>query len=147
MGVGGPGDPRDPGDRTGLDRRAFLVSGAAAVTAGVVVAQAPMAFARSAARALPPVAFTRTTFLPLIGSTFRVSGTTTRLTLVEVGDLTGAPAGADSQFSLLFQGAGAKLPSAIATLKGQGPTVTMFVAPVDRGIVHQNYEAVVNRID
>ena len=63
----GEGWAGDPADRSGLDRRAFLITGAAAVTAGVVVAQAPVAFARTAARALAPVALTRSTFLPLVG--------------------------------------------------------------------------------
>ncbi len=144
MGVAGAGDT---GDRRGLDRRGFLVSGAAAVTAGVIVAQAPVAFARSAAKALKPVTLTRAMFLPLVGTTFKVSGSTSTLTLVEVGDLTGAPAGADSQFSLLFEVAGADLPSRIATLKGSGTTVSLFVSPVDRGAVHRYHQAVVNRID
>jgi hypothetical protein len=148
MGEAGAGaGAGEAGDHVGLDRRAFLVSGAAAVTAGVIVAQAPVAFAKSAARALKPVTLSRATFLPLVGTTFKVPGTTSKLTLVEVGDLTGAAAGADSQFSLLFQAAGAELPSTIATLKSTTTTVSLFVAPVDRGAVHQYHQAIVNRID
>ena len=149
MGVGGAGrrgagrDEAEPPPPGAIDRRAFLATGAGAVVAGLVVAHAPMAFAATRSKTVAPL--TRAQFLPYVGKTYKVAGSATKLTLVEVDDLVAAPAGAAGQFSLLFEGAGPSLDSAIHTLKGQGPTVSLFVSPVDRIAANQYYQAVVNR--
>ena len=69
----------------------------------------------------------------------------TRLTLVEIDDLIGAPTGAEGQFALLFHGTGPGLASSLVSLTGQGPAVSLLVSPVDRGDVYESYQAVVNR--
>ncbi len=129
-----------------LNRRAFMASGAAAVAAGLVVAQGPTAFASVARTLTSPAPLGRSRFVPLVNKVFSVAGSRTRLTLVEVDDILGAPAGAENQFSLIFQATDASLPSAIATLKGQGAAVSLYVSPVDRGVTHHFYQAVVNRV-
>ena len=81
-----------------VSRRSFLRSGAtAALTAGLVLQAAPLAFGQSGTTPVPSEAqqsplfyFKRETFQPYVGGTFRVSAgrSTVEMTLKEVRDLT-----------------------------------------------------------
>jgi hypothetical protein len=92
----------------------------------------------------------RSTFAQMLGQTFTLTGPlgTMRATLDEVGDVVGAPAGADGRFSLLF-----RAPSTARTSDGTFTVANrrmgsqpLFLVPVDRGASAQLYQAIVNRI-
>lgn len=137
----------------GLSRRKLLQS-------SVAVALSALAPVRWAARASAAPAqsggstswFSRSSYVPLVGSTFSLTTSSTQasLTLTAIGDLTAQPGkartGTDGQFSLLFTG-----PSTVA--EGSWPVrhavlgnATLFVAPVGRKASPQTYEVVVNRL-
>ena len=91
----------------------------------------------------------RSAFAPMLGQTFTLTGPlgTVRATLDEVGDLVGAPAGADGRFSLLF-----RAPSTVRAADGTYTVAnrrlgsqSLFLVPVDRGASARLYQAIVNR--
>lgn len=90
---------------------------------------------------------TRSTFTPLVGSTFGVAtpqGGPTPLKLVRVDDLPGAQPGAERRFSLIFSNGGA--PFRQDTYGFAHPAIgdfSLFVAPVDRP-ERGRYQAIIN---
>jgi hypothetical protein len=94
-------------------------------------------------------ALSRSTFAPALGEDFTLTGPagTVDATLDEVGDLVGAPAGAEGRFSLLF-----RAPSTVLAVDGiynvanrRIGSWSLFLVPVDRGATARSYQAVVNR--
>jgi hypothetical protein len=126
---------------TPLTRRSFV----AAMAAGAVMVATPLrAWAGGGGDAL-----SRSTFAPALGEDFTLTGPagTVHSTLDEIGDLVGAPAGAERRFSLLF-----RAPSTAGALDGVYTVAnrrlgsrSLFLVPVDRGAVARLYQAVVNR--
>jgi len=91
----------------------------------------------------------RSAFAEMLGQTFTLSGPlgTVRATLDEVGDVVGAPRGADGRFSLLF-----RAPSTVRAADGTYTVANrrlgsqpLFLVPVDRGASARLYQAIVNR--
>lgn len=95
-------------------------------------------------------ALSRSTYAPALGEEVTLVGPagTVRATLAEVGDLVGAPAGADGRFSLLFRApAGAPVsdgPYAVRSRRLGAPS--LFLTAVDRASSATLYQAVINRI-
>lgn len=100
--------------------------------------------------ALVPVSLTRSTFSPLLGQSFRVTGGTylANLVLDEVNDL--SPVGKindEHRFSLIFSGPprGPRIDE-IAEFRHENiGSFSMFVTPVDRVVNATHYEALFNR--
>ena len=85
----------------------------------------------------------RSAFAPQVGARFTAGGT--RLTLVEVADLSGSRAGDERAFSLLFRSAG-RLPEGIHRLRHpRVGAADLFVSPVGRPSAMPAYQAIVNR--
>ena len=88
-----------------------------------------------------------TTFVPLVGTDFRIhrpDARPLRVKLIDVKQLRSA----GESFSLLFHGhAGASLPQGIHRIEHQAlGRFDLFVVPVGRGASGQDFEAVINRI-
>jgi hypothetical protein len=137
------GDAVEHPDPAGLGRRRFLI-GAAGV--GGAVALGPTRLASAGSLPAPPAQLTRSVFAPTVGKYYWIQGTFKRLTLVEIGDLPGAPAGAEGQFSLLFSAPTAITGGVLSLTNLTLGTISLFVSPIDRGLANNFYEAVVNRL-
>jgi hypothetical protein len=130
-----------------LSRRRFLQAATAAVAAASAgPARLERLVATSPASA-PAGGLVRSTFVPLVGSTFGIShaGGHVAVVLAGVEDLR---AGGDPEgcFSLSFTGPpGPVLPQGVYPVAG-GPGVRhdVLVVPVDRAAVRTHYEVVVN---
>ncbi len=137
-----------------VSRRAFLMGASAAAVAAAV----PFSFAASAFAATPSnvrvpggvAGLTRSTFVPLVGDTFRMAGGPRELDVVlaAIGDLAGAtPRDAQRMFSLEFSAAksGYRDRGGIRTLSHpEVSDITLYVGPTDRGVVAARYQAVIN---
>jgi len=133
-----------------LSRRSFLQGTAAAAVATVA---APLALtspvgASSTVRVTP---LSRSTFVPLINATLRMSNglRSHKVVLAHVTDLPNtSPADDEHCFSLLFEGPkGSALPQAVRGLShARINTVHLLIVPVDRDTSHQYYQAIINRI-
>ena len=130
--------------RSNLSRRTFLeVAAGAMALSGVQIATAGRAGAATGGSA----ALNRSTFTPLLHSTFRTSDGTQTIAVVlsEITDLVPAiPAQAENQFALVFRApAGQTLTSGLHRFDHSAlGTVSLFVAPIDRR--GTGYEAVIN---
>lgn len=130
-----------------LSRRAFFRH----TSTLALVAAAPLAGARAAAaESSPSVSLTRSTFLPYVGQRFRMTGAgvDTQVVLTAVDDLPSCRRPDDEHaFALVFDAAsGPRHPGAVRTLRNPRlGSVSLFAAPVDRGVQQQRYEAVINR--
>ncbi|GAA1925137.1 DUF6916 family protein [Nocardioides marmoribigeumensis] len=125
-----------------LDRRTVLRLGALVPVVGLVTGLA----APAEAAASP---YSRSTWSPHVGKTFALSwkGGTATAVLVAIGDLTGAPAGAVTRFSLDLRVASGGTPTGATTLSRNGfGSVSLFLSPVDRGVTDIHALAVVNRL-
>jgi hypothetical protein len=136
-----------PGGLYTMSRRRFL---AGAVTAAAVAAL-PLATAeRASAATLSKAAamLTRSTFTPLVQSSFKMidaRGKSISVVLSDVDDLNAASAGSQTRFSLVFDSptktAG---PQGMYTFRNSElADFNLFVVPVDRGVVAQHYQAVI----
>jgi hypothetical protein len=131
-----------------LSRRAFL--GGAASVAAFAVLPLGSAHATAALLAGPGSALKRSTYLPLLNSTFQLAdgrGGSTAVVLSGIADLRSAKvAGDDNGFSLTFTGPPSRpLPQGIYQVSNpRTRTADLLVVPVNRGVVHRQYEAIVN---
>lgn len=128
-----------------FSRRAVLRGGAVAAVASAV----PMSLPGLAAAA-PRVALKRSTFEPLVGRTFEMAGdgVVHRAILAEVNDVLPASArGDENRFSLVFHAArNARVGEGIKQFRHRElGTVSLFAAPIDRGVKARRLEAVINR--
>lgn len=130
-----------------ISRRRFLAGAVtAAAVAALPLATAERASAATLSKAAPTL--TRSTFIPLVQSSFKMidaRGKTVSVVLSDIGDLNAASAGSQTRFSLVFDG-----PTKTAGPQGmysfRNATLgdfSLFVVPVDRGVVAQHYQAVV----
>ncbi len=94
---------------------------------------------------------TRSTFVPLLGSTFRLSGAGTHhdVVLAEIDDL--IPSGttdSENRFSLVFSCSPTRpRTEGIRTFhNGAIGNFDMFVAPIDRGAKALRLQSIINRI-
>ena len=88
------------------------------------------------------------TYVPLVGSTFKIHRSQARPLSVKLVSATRLPSDAGESFSLIFRGHGnAKLEQQIYTIEhprlGEFP---LFLVPVGRPLKGQDFQAVVNRI-
>jgi len=92
----------------------------------------------------------RSTFMPLRGTTFRMTGVgdDVDVTLAEVNDLLPRQAGDEHRFALVFlPPSGHAGSQGIYTFRHRDiGAVALFVAPVGRGVDRPRYEAVINRL-
>jgi hypothetical protein len=94
---------------------------------------------------------TRSTFVPLLGSTFRVSGAGARhdVVLAEIDDLLPADStGSENRFSLVFScSPNRPRVEGIRTFHNDAiGDFDMFVAPIDRGAKALRLQSIINRI-
>jgi len=125
-----------------LDRRVFLVGGAAAAT---LLAIGPSRTATAASLPAAPT-LTRSLFAPAVGKYFWIQGTFKRLTLEEIDDVRGAPAGDENRFSLVFSSPTKIVAGTLPLTNLRLGTISLFVGAVDRGVNNNLYEAVINRL-
>jgi hypothetical protein len=133
-------------DSTGkIPRRTFLRGGVAVAAMSTM----PLSLARAALAATRP-RLTRSTFTPLLGSTFRVSGEGKHFDVVlkEINDL--GPSSRndpENQFSLLFQGkADRSVRQGILTFSNsRAGKLSLFAVPIDRGVKALQLQSIINR--
>lgn len=113
---------------------------------------APVAAALGTLTAAPAAAalggrYHRGTWEPLRGRVFVLEqdGVRARAVLAAVEDLTGAPRGAAQRFELMFR-AEHDLPDGLVTIRRRRFRARLFVVSVDRGVVAQHRQAIINRI-
>jgi hypothetical protein len=139
-----------------MTRRTLLQKGALVAALSAVplslsaAAQAESKRAQTGGPARKPE-LTRSTFLPLVGSTFRMSGGGTNydVVLAEVDDLIPASStDSENRFSLVFSASPTRpRTQGIRTFhNGRVGNFDMFVAPVDRGAKALRLQSVINRI-
>jgi hypothetical protein len=131
-----------------ISRRGFLVVGAATVAAVAVLPLMTAEGASAATLAKVPATLTRSTFTPLVGSSFRMvgtGGTSVTVVLSAVNDLIGSPAGSENRFSLLFDGSTKSTqPQATYSFRNSRlAKVSLFAVPIDRGISAQHYQVII----
>jgi hypothetical protein len=124
----------------------MFVRGAATVA---LLAGAPAAWARNVVAASRS-SLARSRFVPVLGSTFRMTGDghDVDVVLAQITDLSPVLRAADQdRFALLFDvSVGQPLASGIRTFHNDDVgEVSLFVSPVDRGIKAGHYEAIINR--
>ena len=128
-----------------ISRRTFLRSS----TAIALLSAVPFGLSKRFGR-LVPVSLTRSTFSPLLGQSFRVTGGAylANLVLDEVNDLSPVSKIDDEhRFSLIFTGPphGPRIDEIAEFRHEDVGAFSMFVTPVDRVANATLYEAVVNR--
>jgi hypothetical protein len=127
-----------------LTRRSFVAAAAAAST---VVLATPL---RAAARRVSAPSLGRSTFAPLVGQTFTLTGPAgaVHATLEELGDVIGAPPAAETRFSLVFgtatPGPGVDGTSTVANRRLG--SCSLFLVPVDRGAGRRRHQAIINQL-
>jgi secreted PhoX family phosphatase len=135
------------GGQQTISRRGFL-AGAATVAA---VAVLPVSLAQTAAAATvakAPANLTRSTFTPLVGSSFRMvgtGGTSVTVVLSAINDLLASPAGSENQFSLMFDGpTKSAQPQATYSFRNSHlANVNLFAVPVDQPQTSQHYQVII----
>ena len=133
----------------GVSRRAFLAGGASLAGIGAMGALVPRA-ATAVSGPLKNPAFRRSTYVPLVGQTFRILHDQGSLDVVlqSVSDLkpTLRP-GAEDQFSLVFIDAGLRPVLGQETYvisQARLGRVSLFLVPVDHRKTVQRYQAIIN---
>ncbi len=133
-----------------LSRRSVLAGGASLAGIGSVSVLVPQAAAALTRTRTGNLALRRSTFLPLVGRTFRIVHDRGSLTVVlrQVSDLKpSARPGAENQFSLIFTDARLRpaLPQGTYSVShaGQG-RISLFVVPVGRRQTAQQYQAIID---
>ena len=131
-----------------ISRRGFLMGAASvAVVAAMPLATAGRASAATLSKA--PATLVRSTFTPLLQSSFKMvdpAGRSIGVVLSEIEDLNAAWAGSETRFSLVFEGPTmTKKPTqGMYSLRAsQRAMFSLFVVPIDRAIVAQDYQAVI----
>jgi hypothetical protein len=128
-----------------LSRRTFLRTS----TAVALLSATPLAVIRRAGSARL-VSLSRSTFIPLLGKTFRMTGngTINHVVLDEINDLFPvAQAEDENRFALVFRGpTGAARTDGIKKFHHSNiGAISMFVVPVGMGTKFVHYEAIINR--
>lgn len=128
-----------------ISRRTFLRS----TTAIALLSAVPFGLSKRFGRLLP-ISLARSTFSPLLGQSFRVTGGAylANLVLDEVNDLSPVSKIEDEhRFSLIFTGPphGPRIDEIAEFRHEDVGAFSMFVTPVDRVANATHYEAVVNR--
>jgi hypothetical protein len=128
-----------------IPRRTFL-RGSVAVAA---MSTMPLSLARAAFAARRP-RLVRSTFTPLLGSTFRVSGEGKHFDVVlkEINDLHPANrSDTENQFSLLFEGRANRsvTQGTMAFSNSRTGDLSLFVVPIDRGVKALRLQSIINR--
>ncbi len=126
---------------TDISRRSVIGAGAAAIAAGALGVGGPLADAGAVASADPTYTsgaalYRRPRFAALRGKRFSITGGGKGfpVTLVEVADLDGAPAGAAEQFRLALAARSAVPAQGTYTLRRAGFTATsLFLVPDPAG--------------
>jgi hypothetical protein len=131
-----------------ISRRGFLTTGAMTVAAVAVLPLATAAPASATALSKAPAVMTRSTFTPLLQSTFRMvdaSGRSVSVVLSQIADLMPAWAGSQTRFSLMFDGPtkSRRAQGTYSFRSSQLATVSLFVVPVDQAVQSQHYQAVI----
>lgn len=136
-----------------ISRRVFLagtLSVAAVAVAPVVLASPAAATASSVAGRSQASYWRRSTYSPLVGDTFHLTGSEDAIPLVlsQISDLqpTATP-GAENQFSLLFTAPGRQVRAqGVYNLQHSDlGTVGLLIVPVDRGLSMRQYQVIVNQ--
>jgi hypothetical protein len=131
-----------------ISRRGFL-AGAASVA---VVAVLPLAMPQRASAATlskAPATLVRSTFTPLLQSSFKMvdaAGRSVGVVLSEIQDLNAASAGSETRFSLVFDGpTTTRHPTQgmYSFRASQLAAFSLFVVPIDRGVAARHYQAVI----
>lgn len=130
-----------------VTRRSLLASGGAAALA-LALPGVGEAAVRKARRVRRPSHLRRSSYHSLVGQRFRVEGSSTRLRLVAVKDLTRRQRGSENSFSLTFQA-----PRRARLLRNQVPTLhhprlgsfQLLLSPGMASGSGQPYVAVINR--
>jgi hypothetical protein len=130
-----------------MSRRAFVRDSAAAV---VLLTAVPLSWAQSA-YAASGKALVRSTFTPLLGATFRMTGggDDFDVVLAEINDVVPVLRPNDqNRFAAVFSApAGRQRTQGIRSLYHPNiGHIALFVASVDRGVEASRYEAVVNHV-
>ena len=143
--------PKEVFMSAGFSRRAFLGSGASLAGAGWVGAQASRAAAATGPSGTrEPLAMRRSTFLPLLGQSFRMARGGESLTVVlrKVMDLKPATRpGAEDQFSLIFSHSRLRPAVQQGTYSISHPRrgrISLFVVPVGRRQYVQQYQVIID---
>jgi hypothetical protein len=129
-----------------MSRRAFVRDSAAAVLLTAV----PLSWAQTAFAARG-TALVRSTFTPLLGATFRMTGggVDFDVVLVEINDLRPVARPDDQdRFAAVFSApAGRQRMQGVRSLYHPNVgRIALFVASVDQGAKASRYEAIVNRV-
>jgi hypothetical protein len=97
-----------------------------------------------------PAVLTRSTFVPLLGTTLRMTGggDDVYVVLSEINDLSPSARDDEGRFALIFRAPAGQVPTqGIRTLHHDRIGATgIFVAPVGRAVGGLSYEAVFNRL-
>jgi hypothetical protein len=128
-----------------IPRRTFLRGGVAIAAMSTM----PLSLARAAFAAARP-RLTRSTFTPLLGSTFRVSGDGNHFDVVlkEINDLgPSSRTDTENQFSLLFEGRADRSVSqgTLTFSNSRTGDLSLFVVPIGRGVEVLTLESIINR--
>ena len=108
--------------------------------AGTALSLSGVPEAAAGSRTTTPTRLERSTFTPLVGSTFTIG--TARAKLSAVRDLRSAPAGSNTRFSLLFTSSSVLAPATYAVAHPSLQTFPLYLGQV--GPTAGSYEAVVN---
>ena len=131
-------------------RRTFLQGGLAVAAMSAM----PLSLAQAASAGTRPRLTrprpTRSTFTPLLGSTFRVSGEGNDFDVVlkEINDLgPSSRTDTENQFSLLFQGPADRsvTQGTLTFSNARTGNISLFVVPIDRGVKALNLQSIINR--
>ena len=124
-----------------LNRRTVLRLGALAPVVGIVTGLAGPAEAAASP-------YARSTWKPYVGKAFSLTwpGGSASAVLDAIADLSGAAPGAATRFSLDLRVTSGAVPNGVATLSRSGfGSASLFLSPIDRGLVSRHALAVVNR--
>ena len=108
--------------------------------AGTALSLSGVPEAAAGSRTTTPTRLERSTFTPLVGSTFTIG--TSRAKLSAVRDLRAAPAGSNTRFSLLFTSSAVLAPATYAVAHPSLQTFPLYLGQV--GPTVGSYEAVIN---
>jgi hypothetical protein len=127
-----------------IPRRTFLRGGVAVAAMSTM----PLSLARAAFASARP-RLVRSTFTPLLGSTFHVSGEGNHfdVVLTEINDLSPSNrTDTENQFSLLFQGRADRsvTQGTLTFSNSRTGKLSLFVVPTGRGVKALTLESIIN---